>query len=69
MENAKIGTRQLFIMIILFELGSSLLIPPGTMAGGMRGCPCFSGALSVSDFSTFIRRCINFFLSLLREIT
>ncbi len=33
MENAKIGTRQLFIMIILFELGSSLLIPPGTMAG------------------------------------
>ncbi|MDF0748351.1 hypothetical protein P0933_18030, partial [Bacillus velezensis] len=28
MENAKIGTRQLFIMIILFELGSSLLIPP-----------------------------------------
>ncbi|MFT7822509.1 GerAB/ArcD/ProY family transporter [Bacillus siamensis] len=33
MENAKIGTRQLFVMIILFELGSSLLIPPGTMAG------------------------------------
>ncbi|MBY8913509.1 spore germination protein [Bacillus sp. YC2] len=33
MENAKISKRQLFIMIILFELGSSLLIPPGTMAG------------------------------------
>ncbi len=32
-EKAKINIRQLFVMIVLFELGSSLLIPPGAMAG------------------------------------
>ncbi|MCY7915966.1 spore germination protein [Bacillus vallismortis] len=33
MEKAQISIRQLFVMIIIFELGSSLLITPGTMAG------------------------------------
>ncbi|WP_367387161.1 spore germination protein [Bacillus vallismortis] len=33
MEKAQISIRQLFVMIIIFELGSSLLITPGTIAG------------------------------------
>ncbi|WP_409509431.1 spore germination protein [Bacillus spizizenii] len=33
MEKAKISIRQLFVMVIIFELGSSLLITPGSMAG------------------------------------
>ncbi|MCY8520545.1 GerAB/ArcD/ProY family transporter [Bacillus atrophaeus] len=33
MEKARITGRQLFVMILIFELGSSLLIPPGTTAG------------------------------------
>ncbi|MGF7535981.1 spore germination protein [Bacillus mexicanus] len=33
MEKARINIRQLFVMIIIFELGSSLLITPGMMAG------------------------------------
>ncbi|UTL73111.1 GerAB/ArcD/ProY family transporter [Bacillus halotolerans] len=33
MEKAKISIRQLFVMMIIFELGGSLLITPGTMAG------------------------------------
>ncbi|WP_258728601.1 GerAB/ArcD/ProY family transporter [Bacillus atrophaeus] len=33
MEKARITGRQLFVMILIFELGSSLLIPPGTAAG------------------------------------
>ncbi|MHC5548281.1 spore germination protein GerKB [Bacillus subtilis] len=33
MEKARISLRQLFVMIIIFELGSSLLITPGSMAG------------------------------------
>ncbi|WGD64902.1 spore germination protein GerKB [Bacillus subtilis] len=33
MEKARISIRQLFVMIIIFELGSSLLITPGSMAG------------------------------------
>lgn len=36
MEKARISIRQLFVMIIIFELGSSLLITPGLDGG--QGC-------------------------------